>query len=137
MSQPERGYRGACMCGAIHFSFTGAPRFVADCVCASCRHAHGATAVAWVGVKAPQFQLDRGEASLSWYRSSAESERGFCTACGTRLLFRSTRWPGEMHMALACIEAPHDLKSDTVSFANEYPAWTALEKPAEEHPGGA
>ena len=115
------------MCGKVQFSFSGEPRFVADCVCDSCRRAHGASAVCWVGVETPQFKLDSGEASLNWYRSSSESERGYCSACGTRILFRSDRWLGETHMALACIATPHDLVSTGVGFREEFPDWTSLE----------
>lgn len=119
-------YHGSCMCGSIRFSFSGPPKFVADCVCDSCRRAHGASAVCWVGVNAPQFRIDRGEEALEWYRSSAESERGFCTSCGTRILFRSDKWPGEIHMALACLATPHGLVSTGVGFKEEFPVWTAL-----------
>jgi hypothetical protein len=122
----SKEYRGSCMCHSIQFSFSGPPRFVADCVCESCRRAHGASAVCWVGVKAAEFRIDTGEKLLNWYRSSAESERGFCTKCGTRILFRSRKWPGEVHMALACVAAPHDLKSAGVGFKEEFPMWTAL-----------
>lgn len=118
--------KGSCMCGAIRFSWSGDPRFVSECVCESCRRAHGASVVGWVGVKNAQFSLDEGEALLKWYRSSTDSERGFCASCGTRILFRSDRWAGEMHMALACMEPPHGLMSSGVSFAGELPEWTAV-----------
>ena len=119
-------YRGSCMCGEVQFSFTESPRFVADCVCESCRRAHGASAVGWVGVKTGQFSLDAGQPSLQWYRSSEASERGFCVECGTRIFFRSSKWPGEIHMTLANIHMPHDLVSTQVSFEEELPAWTAM-----------
>lgn len=124
--QAGREYDGACMCGSIRFSFSGAPAFVADCACDSCRRAHGATAVCWVGVKENQFRIDHGADLLRWYRSSAESERGFCSRCGTRILFRSSKWPGEVHMAVACMTSPHDLKSTGVAFREEFPPWSAL-----------
>ena len=119
-------YKGACMCGAVRFSFEGAPKFIADCVCDSCRRAHGATAVCWVGVETPRFRIESGESLVNWYRSSAPSERGFCTSCGTRMFFRSSKWPGETHMAVACIATPHQLLSASVAFKEEFPAWTSL-----------
>lgn len=122
----SQSHYGACLCGALRFSFSGAPKFVADCVCESCRRAHGASAVCWVGVDSEHFQLERGEDLLCWYASSAESERGFCQQCGTRLFFRSGKWPGETHMAVACLEGPHDLVSTGVVFQEELPAWTAM-----------
>lgn len=122
----SKEYKGSCMCRSIKFSFSGAPRFIKDCVCGSCRLAHGATAVCWVGVATSQFEFDGGESFLNWYQSSNESERGFCKACGTRILFRSSKWPNEIHMALACIETPHDLAATDVSFKEELPTWTAM-----------
>jgi len=118
------------MCGAVRFSCSGAPRFVADCVCESCRRAHGAAAVTWVGVETARFRIDAGEAQLEWYPSSAESERGFCRHCGTRMFFRSSKWAGETHMALACLDWNHGLVSSGVGFREEMPAWTALLLPA-------
>ena len=128
------------MCGAVKFSFAGAAKFIADCVCESCRRAHGASAVCWVGVNDEQFRLDSGEASLKWYSSSTESRRGFCAACGTRLFFRSSKWPGETHMAVACMNTPHELVSTVVSFQAELPVWTMMtvrrtpEKPRDDQP---
>lgn len=119
-------HHGSCMCGKLKFSFDGEPRFVAECVCQSCRQAHGSTAVAWVGVATEQFHLDEGE-TLKWYQSSEASERGFCSECGTRLFFRSSKWPGETHMTVANIHEPHDLKSSLISFPEETPHWTRLE----------
>lgn len=128
MDEPST-HHGRCLCGSVQFSFTGEPRFVSECVCESCRRAHGATAVAWIGVKTEQFRVERGEADLAWFRSSAPSERGYCKSCGTRLLFRSSKWPDEVHMALANMDAPHPFRSTGVSFKGEFPEWSALNVP--------
>jgi len=119
-------YNGSCMCGSVQFTWTGTPRFVKECVCDSCRRAHGASVVGWVGGPASQFNIDIGKSLLTWYRSSAESERGFCAECGTRILFRSSKWADEIHIALACIAKPHDLVSTGVSFEEELPSWTTI-----------
>lgn len=121
-----RELSGSCMCGAVKFSFTVPPKFIKDCVCESCRRAHGASAVCWVGVENSEFRLEGDESLLKWYQSSNMSERGFCASCGTRVFFRSSMWPHETHMALACVDTPHDLVSTGISFSDELPAWTAL-----------
>ncbi len=126
LTQSDDSYSGRCMCGRLSFSFSGKPRFVSECVCDSCRRAHGASVVGWVGVKSEQFRIDSGETDLSWYKSSDPSERGFCTRCGTRLFFRSTLWSGEVHMALANFDQPHDLTSAGLSFKDEFPHWSAV-----------
>ena len=119
-------HSGACMCGALRFAFHGKPKFVSECVCHSCRVAHGASVVAWVGVDEPHFELVQGASKLSWYASSEDSERGFCRDCGTRVFFRSSRWPGEIHMALACVTEPHDLFCTSIAFKDELPAWSLV-----------
>ena len=120
---------GACLCGAVSFAFSGEPRFVGDCVCEFCRRAHGASVVGWLGVKTEQFLLPDGDEALAWYASSETSERGFCVRCGTRVLFRSTKWPGEVHMALACLDTPDAYRSSGISFGDEFPAWTSVRPP--------
>ncbi|WP_223786551.1 GFA family protein [Marinicella meishanensis] len=119
-------HRGQCMCGALQFAFNGQPKFVSECVCHSCRVAHGASVVAWVGVIDAHFELLAGASKLVWYRSSEASERGFCRDCGTRLFFRSSQWPGETHMALACVTEPHDLVCKTIAFKEEKPDWSMV-----------
>lgn len=119
-------HEGACHCGAVRFSFSGRPRGVTECVCESCRKAHGASVVGWVCLAAEQFSLHKGQRTLRWYQSSAESQRGFCVECGTRVLFRSDRWPGEIHVTLASLKTPHNFVAAKVSFAEELPPWTLV-----------
>lgn len=90
-------YGGSCLCGAVQFHFTGPSLWCAHCHCSLCQRAHGAPVVTWVGADEQRFVLDRG-GSLRWYASSEDSERGFCSTCGSTLFFRSQRWPGEMHI---------------------------------------
>ena len=117
----DESHTGRCLCGEVVFSFSGPPRFISNCWCESCRRAHGATSVAWVGVLDDAFSCSSN--SLTWYTSSAQSKRAFCATCGTRLLFKSDLWPGETHMVLACLDTPHNLKVTGISFADEKPDW--------------
>lgn len=73
-----------------------------------CRRAHGAAFVTWVGVESPQARIDDPAGLLRWYASSAEAERGFCSRCGSTLFFRSSKWPGELHIVVANFSDPLD-----------------------------
>src|SRR3954469_13247309 len=95
---------GSCLCGAVRLSAEPPVLFSAHCHCEWCRRAHGAAYVTWLGVEDAKLRIASGEDVLRWYRSSEKSERGFCSTCGTTLFFRSTLAPGEMHIALACID---------------------------------
>lgn len=117
---------GGCLCGALKLTTTGDWLFCAHCHCAWCRRAHGAAFVTWFGVPAERFTLDDPDAALRWYRSSPESERGFCGVCGTTLLFRSALAPGEVHVALACIDGePQRLPAAHVFWEAHVP-WVTL-----------
>jgi len=121
---PDMDYAGACLCGAVTFGFRGSPRFVSECFCVSCRRAHGASVIAWAGVETERFELLDPSDKLRWFNSSEESERGFCVECGSTLFFRAQKWPEETHMALACINSPHDLMVTSFSFEDELPNWS-------------
>ncbi|MBY0566336.1 MAG: hypothetical protein K2P70_03440 [Hyphomonadaceae bacterium] len=47
MSSEKR--TGHCLCGAVTFETRGAPRFVSNCHCETCRRASSAPSVAWAG----------------------------------------------------------------------------------------
>lgn len=127
-SHKEDNQLGQCMCGTIRFEFKGEPKFISECVCHSCRKAHGATAVGWVGVDNENFEILHGVDQLKWYQSSEESERGFCMECGTRFLFRSRKWPGEMHMTRTSFPDDAGLESKVLVFADEFPEWSLLKR---------
>ncbi len=116
---------GGCMCGGVRFTLQLPSRWVAHCHCTMCRAAHGAAFVTWISVDADRLHLDRAD-TLAWYASSPGAERAFCRNCGTSLLFRSTRWPGEMHVARAVIPGPVDRAPQVHGFYDTHVDWFAV-----------
>lgn len=116
---------GGCLCGAVRFSAAPPTLFCCHCHCAWCRKAHGAAFVTWFGVPAAAFSLPSAE-TLRWYASSAESERGFCSRCGSTLFFRSRLAPGEVHVALACADGPIDREPTAHIFSEAAVPWVQL-----------
>ena len=115
--------RGKCLCGAVCFEFTPPARFCAHCHCTYCRRAHAAPIVTWSGVTEGQFRITAGEEKLSHYKSSAEATRSFCSVCGTQLLFTSTRWPGEVHVATGSLIDPPDRTPSGHVFYDDRATW--------------
>tara|TARA_R110001592_G_scaffold68934_8_gene211432 strand:- start:4720 stop:5136 length:417 start_codon:yes stop_codon:yes gene_type:complete len=77
---------GSCLCGGVAFS---AQRFdgpVVACHCTQCRKTSGHF-VAATRAKRAHIKFSRDE-TLTWFRSSAEAERGFCNQCGGNLFWR-------------------------------------------------
>lgn len=122
---PPTDYRGACLCGRTRFHFRPPSLWCAHCHCQMCQRAHGAAVVTWVGVAEEQFALDAGE-QLRWYRSSEEAERGFCQVCGSTLFFRSSRWPGEVHIVRSNLEGEIDREPSGHAYWDSHVEWLEL-----------
>ena len=114
---------GRCHCGRVRFVARFPSRFVAHCHCESCRRAHGAAFVTWAGFPAAQVEIIDGADALAVHASSPGTARSFCRACGTKLFFSSTRWPGETHVVLAAFDSPLDRAPGGHSFWAEHVPW--------------
>ncbi len=124
--QSENTVEGGCLCGAVRFSLKLPSKWCAHCHCSMCRRQHGAGYVTWVGFESNHFKLLNGE-QLSWYESSPGARRGFCSTCGSSMLFESDRWAGEMHVALACLDGPIDSKPQAHAFYNSHINWMPVD----------
>ena len=82
----DRTIKGSCMCGAVRYEATGPFRPVVACHCTECRKSTGNYFTASSAYLA-NFRLTADD-ELKWYQSGAETERGFCGACGSSLFFR-------------------------------------------------
>ena len=122
--------RGRCHCGRVRFVATFPSRFCAHCHCESCRRAHGAAFVTWVGFPTPQVTVTEGADDLAAHESSPGTFRRFCRRCGTKLFFESSRWPGETHVVLAAFDEPVDRAPGVHAFYAEHAAWLPALKDA-------
>jgi hypothetical protein len=117
---------GRCLCGGVAFTANGPPLFSCHCHCAWCRRAHGAAFVTWLGVRSDDFSFTRGADLVVWYASSEKSDRGFCRVCGTTSFFRSTLAPGEIHVALACVDDAERYPPTGHIFWDAHVSWNAV-----------
>ena len=79
------------------------------------------------GFDEAQFHLNRGKESLSWFESSPGSSRGFCPKCSSSMFFRSKRWPGELHVVLACLDDPIDREPKANVYHDSHVDWMPLD----------
>lgn len=134
MNRPDT-VSGGCLCGAVVFELKLPSNWCAHCHCSMCRKAHGAGYVTWVGVDSTRFTLKKGDHHLNWYSSSPGARRGFCSTCGSTMLFESERWAGETHVSLACLEGPIDRKPRANAFFDTHVGWMPIDDGLEEIPG--
>ena len=123
----KRTVEGGCFCTAVRFSIDLPSRWCAHCHCSMCRRIHGAGYVTWVGVDSEHFRLLADE-QLRWYESSPGARRGSCKICASNMLFESTRWAGETHVALACLDEAIDRKPQAHAYYESHVDWMPLDQ---------
>ena len=119
--------RGRCHCGRVRFVARFPSRFACHCHCESCRRAHGAAFVTWVGMEATRCSIDDTRQTLRWYASSPGAERGFCSHCGSTLFFRSQRWAGELHIVHANFDGDVDRAPQAHAFWDAHVDWAGVD----------
>jgi hypothetical protein len=117
---------GSCLCGAVQFEIVPPVRFCVHCHCSLCRRAHGAPLVTWTGVDTDRLRITGGQESLTHFASTPGALRSFCAVCGSTLFFESERWPGEVHVAVANLNAPLDMKPEAHVFYSDHAEWFDL-----------
>lgn len=98
---------GGCLCGAIRYRVT--PPFVdaGYCHCHLCQRSSGAPVLAWLTLPVAGFAYLQGEPAV--FRSSSHSQREFCAACGTQLVFRRSVDPETIDVTLASLDDPEPM----------------------------
>ena len=89
-------HRGSCLCGAVTFTVAGELPDASACHCSKCRKHTGHYEA---GVDVPRTAVTiAGEDSVTWYHSSEQVRRGFCSTCGSSLFFDPVQrdWIGLM-----------------------------------------
>lgn len=76
---------GSCLCGAITFHSEGPWRPSVACHCTQCRKTSGHF---WSASQVPTETLViHGQEHLTWFQSSQDARRGFCSGCGASLFW--------------------------------------------------
>ena len=118
---------GSCLCGEVALVLTFSSKWVAHCQPSSCRRAHGAAYVTWVGMPAGDVAIVDPQSRLRRYASSPGAGRGFSSRCGSTLFFRSSRWPGELHVAHANLHDAADRGPQAHAYWDTHVAWASID----------
>lgn len=105
---------GSCLCGGVRFRVSGPLRAVIACHCRQCRKTSGHFVAATQC--AVEDLMQEAAASLRWYRSSPQAERGFCATCGASLFWRQDGRDRISVMA-GCLDGPTGLRLEGQLFA--------------------
>lgn len=88
MSEKTIPITGGCLCEAVRYESAESPNDVGYCHCRMCQRSSGNPSFLGAYIPKKTFRFTRGEPK--YYRSPGfpESERGFCSECGTPIIFR-------------------------------------------------
>jgi hypothetical protein len=114
---------GGCLCGAIRYRVSGAPRSTSLCHCASCRRSIGGPSLAWAIFDEDKVVIERG--ALAIHHSSPGVERGFCAACGTSLTYKRANRPGLFDVTTASLDDPAAFPPAKEIWVSERLSWIA------------
>jgi len=120
-------YEGRCLCGAVKFRASGAPKWVLWCHCESCRRHSGAPASVFVSFADDAVAMTSGE--IAKYNSSPGVERGFCARCGSTLTCSNQHLPNETHFHVGAFERAAELAPMGELFGKERLPWVAQAAP--------
>jgi len=101
---------GGCQCGAVRYALHETPSGAHICHCRMCQKAFGSFFAPLAGVPRTAFEITRGQQAL--FRSSGQTERGFCRDCGTPLSFHYVNSP-RIAIALGSLDDPAAVKPAT------------------------
>jgi hypothetical protein len=122
---------GGCLCGAVRYRVTGAPRSSSVCHCRSCRLASGAPAVGWISFHADDVRLLHGHPAA--HHSSPKVVRSFCPRCGTPLTYRNADAPDILELTTATLDHPELFPPTREIWLEHRIAWQAVSPSLPRH----
>lgn len=107
---------GGCLCGSVRYSVRGDPLHVRRCHCTGCRKESGSAFTVYAVWPAEAFELT-GELS-------SFDNRGFCPACGSRLVDTSDPTGAHIEIRLGSLDdAPFELKPQDEIYVERRESW--------------
>ena len=126
---------GRCLCGAVRFEIRGPLKEPHACHCTECRRQSGHFVVA-AGVLWSDFVLTESR-GLKWYRSSERARRGFCSECGSALIWDDDS--DQVSVTLGILDPPTgtavaghifvDEKGDYYDISDRLPRYAGYDQP--------
>jgi hypothetical protein len=99
---------GSCLCGAVRFSVSAPLKEADACHCTQCRKQSGHY---WASTNVAKTDLTlEGDDKLTWFKSSAQAKRGFCSVCGSALFWQATSQPKRIAIAMGAFDKPTGAK---------------------------
>ncbi len=118
---------GSCACGAIEYSFSGAPINSAFCYCKECQVHTGSDK--WFGLWVPKDKLTFTKGTPASFTRQGDSGKPlhhlFCSSCATTLCAEVT--VGNFYsVAAATLDDNQDFRPNMLIYTASAPAWAVF-----------
>lgn len=120
MGSDRRIWTGGCACGGVRYEITAQPGPVSFCHCGQCRRQHSHVG-AYTGFPREALRLVK-DGTLTWYQSSGTARRGFCSRCGSGVIWEGIGQP-RIDVSAGTLDEPTGIKADRhiwVEFKGDY-----------------
>ena len=125
---------GRCLCGAVTYSAQLKESRLVACHCGMCQQWTGGATLTTTPVGSIEFT---GEDCIQYFAASSLVERGFCSVCGSNLVFRTKGTATKISICSGTlddaagfelwIEIYVDSKARGYSFSGDHPRLTEAE----------
>jgi len=128
-------HTGSCLCGAVRYEVSGELAAIQLCHCSMCRRASGTAFASNMPVRAADFRIVAGEASLKSYESRPGKQRLFCAECGSPIISRSAGDPGMVRIRAGALDEPVDARLAFHFHVASKASWMPITDDLPQHPG--
>ncbi len=116
-------HEGRCLCGEVRYEVRGEIGPIVLCHCSQCRRAQGSAFGANAEVRAADFVVVAGAASIRDFESSPGKWRSFCSLCGSPLYSRRADRIGAVRLRVGTVETPLARRPVAHIFATSKAEW--------------
>jgi len=123
------------LCGGVRYEISGDLSQMCYCHCQMCRRAHGTPFASFVAANLLDRQYTEGEELITRYQSSAVGVRTFCSRCGSKLEFQSTKAPDEIWIAVGTFDDDPGIRSTSHIWVDAKAPWFEITDDLKQYPG--
>jgi hypothetical protein len=129
---------GGCLCGAVRFALSEAPRHAGYCHCTRCQRRTGGASSAQARIDGRTFTLTSGAETLRcWRHPDGGFEKCFCGTCGSQLFSRNPDDATQMSIRMAAFDQDPGVRLGWRTYVAYAAPWEPIpDDGLERHPEG-
>ena len=114
------------MCGKVQYEVRGLPKVAYYCHCGRCRKQSRSSFAANMAVRREDFVVVSGEEMLSYYQSSPQLRRYFCSGCGSPIYSQSDKYKHIVAVRCGTLDADLLVHPSVHAFVGSKANWVEI-----------